>query len=512
MLTSSHKDFKNIQHIAEEITERQGAGSCFLLDSYDEWYDDDYVYDLAFRDKLKFSVCILTARPYNIKADHGLKHVEIVGFEDENLDHFLATLSTNHSVTQSVLDLWSEYPHVREMCTLPLHLPMVIFIIKYESSLRIQTRAQIYTAFMNATIKHYRESHRLDWNTISLRHCVKSSTVDDLCTAFQTLHFVAFEMLFQHTLLFSKNLKVQKNVKSLGFVDVKMEPSTSDLVRYTFSHPTFLEFFAVLHLTTLSPSKQLIYINLYGRECNNNLVTLLFELTNDLYPDNVLAVGTFLKRFATQWNNKQPFATVCRFTYNATFLKTVETVTRGWSHNAHSNLLKTAGIVVNSSLCVHDTEDHNLIKDVLKHTTVHSLHLKGRNYCMNYSITVEDWSQSLTGKHLDIMHLCLGGKVHHCALLSSVKALSVKIQESQTCILQIFNILNNYLPQSSLFQIDISNGNIFVLQDVMNSLKNMSSEVILTIDTCQLILLYICLLYTSPSPRDATLSRMPSSA
>ena len=26
------------------------------------------------------------------------------------------------------------------------------------------------------------------------------------------------------------------------------------------------------------------------------------------------------------------------------------------------------------------------------------------------------------------------------------------------------------------------------------------------------VLLYICLLYTSPSPRDATLSRMPSSA
>ena len=28
----------------------------------------------------------------------------------------------------------------------------------------------------------------------------------------------------------------------------------------------------------------------------------------------------------------------------------------------------------------------------------------------------------------------------------------------------------------------------------------------------RILLIYICLLYTSPSPRDATLSRMPSSA
>ena len=34
----------------------------------------------------------------------------------------------------------------------------------------------------------------------------------------------------------------------------------------------------------------------------------------------------------------------------------------------------------------------------------------------------------------------------------------------------------------------------------------------LSITTVSLIGLYFCLLYTSPSPRDATLSRMPSSA
>ena len=46
-------------------------------------------------------------------------------------------------------------------------------------------------------------------------------------------------------------------------------------------------------------------------------------------------------------------------------------------------------------------------------------------------------------------------------------------------------------------------------------MKEMSGDIgagMLTVGMCMYVLVGSCLLYTSPSPRDATLSRMPSSA
>lgn len=143
MLMSAYSDIKDIQKVAFEIAANNGAGACFLLDAYDEWYDDDYVHDLIFQRLLSNSFCILISR-YHKENGYGLKHIEMIGFEHINLDHYVAILANNRSLTQSVLDLWSKYPDMRDMCTLPLHLAMVVFIMRYENTPRLHTRAQIY--------------------------------------------------------------------------------------------------------------------------------------------------------------------------------------------------------------------------------------------------------------------------------------------------------------------------------------------------------------------------------
>ena len=298
MLTSSHKDLKSIQYIAQEINSRHGKGACFLLDVYDEWYHNDYVYDVIFRLSLKDSFCMLSSR--YIKTDNGLMNVELLGFVDRSLNHYITILTNDSEVTQSVLDLWTMYPSVRSLCRLPQHLAMVAFIMKHagsESMPEIQTRAQIYTAFMNMTIKHYKPSYHPSWNTVSLRHCITATDNNlDLCNAFRTLQHVALEMLFKHICLFSHRPEIQRNFKNLNFLDIKAEPSSSDQVRYSFLHPTFLEFFAVLHLLTLTQTEQLKFVNLYGRECKNNLITLYFELVADLYPDSISQAAVIIKK------------------------------------------------------------------------------------------------------------------------------------------------------------------------------------------------------------------------
>ena len=91
--------------------------------------------------------------------------------------------------------------------------------------------------------------------------------------------------------------------------------------------------------------------------------------------------------------------------------------------------------------------------------------------------------------------------------------------------------MNNYIPPSEYYTFDaIKNDPIEVVEAVLASksgdhteIKKLSEEVSeidelqegepSTIDAATMLFLAcICLLYTSPSPRDATLSRMPSSA
>ena len=55
-------------------------------------------------------------------------------------------------------------------------------------------------------------------------------------------------------------------------------------------------------------------------------------------------------------------------------------------------------------------------------------------------------------------------------------------------------------------------GDTFKSKAITKSQKIISALKKLSIDELEIQLLCTCLLYTSPSPRDATLSRMPSSA
>ena len=68
-------------------------------------------------------------------------------------------------------------------------------------------------------------------------------------------------------------------------------------------------------------------------------------------------------------------------------------------------------------------------------------------------------------------------------------------KQIETCNVNqiIYKIVDNYRPAANLRDINIK----------VNLLTNVNTEILLD---------RICLLYTSPSPRDATLSRMPSSA
>lgn len=471
MLASAFTDIEGIRSVASGIASNNGAGACFLLDSYNEWYPNDYVHDLFFQNILSNSFCLLTSRFHEENSRLQFKHIKMIGFPYHDLDRYVATLANNRTLTQSVLALWSKYPDVRAMCTLPLHLAMVIFIMRHQSTPIIHTRAQIYMAFVNATIIHYRRLHHPHWNTISLRHCLlgvsNTHSDDDLCTAFQTLHSVAFEILFHQVYTFPDYPDIQRNIERLSFVDIKAKPSTNDLVEYTFSHSTFLEFFAILHLTTLSQNEQLMYIDLFGREQNNNnMISLFIELVGNLHQNKV---------FQETGNLPQIFHPTLTITTVSSFNYSVEVVTQVYD----SEQIDSESLVTHT--CTYDVWNQRLLHGVLNQTAVHRVFIKGETNCMNYSVILEDWNQ-IPLWYFDLLHFCLSDQIDDCIQFTKAKILHIEHLASQTCVSQLFTVIRKYLTHLSLIQVTTNIENVSMLNEEIDSLNGIHVEITIFVD------------------------------
>ena len=107
-----------------------------------------------------------------------------------------------------------------------------------------------------------KDMHRHEWNTESVWQCIRAKAPDrdDLCSAFNILHQVAYNTVFNSQDLFYDIKGTKDYINQLSFVGVTSVPGSKSQVRFTFSHLTFLEFFAALHLTTLPLNDQLAFI------------------------------------------------------------------------------------------------------------------------------------------------------------------------------------------------------------------------------------------------------------
>lgn len=425
VMASSHKDLPNIQYVVSNIRNTNGAGTCFLLDAYDQLDQKDYVKKILSKSTLHYSFCVFTSRPdFDEEELQLLKHserFELTGFNIENLVSIVRNFSDNYTLADSVLELWERNSKVKELCKLPLHMLMIIYVHTYEPVVNIQTTTQMYSSFMNVTVKHYK-GHHPKWNTESLWQCIREGDqVDDLiCIVFRTLHHVAFNMLMKDGDLFPENVTLKATMKSLSFVTVMAMPGARDQVRYTFSHPTFLEFFAALHLTVLPLNEQLAYVSRYTYRHKYKLSKVqlfYFGLIGDVHQHNSTVVAYPLRQIFTGMRQRSS----CEQFESKLVHEIIYEI--GWTERAVWELLQAINLVKNSVICVRCIPYRDELKSLpypeefpctiknITYTVDKSDSLISLEVNVGFTVGLENENYSLTEKHIQEIVFCMSGGI-----------------------------------------------------------------------------------------------------
>ena len=421
------EDLKDIENIAKEITIKQGAGACFLIDAYDEWTRNDFVHTLFFENRLSESHCFLTSRPYdfmNDKLPSFVKQVSLTGFDINNLELYLDKHCDDSTARNTILKLWASYPNFREMCTLPLHFAMIIDMgTRLENEPIIYKQSQLYTAFMNATLKHYSKNFLPNFNTIHLNHCIMNviSTRDRMyiCEAFRELHRVAFQMTLQNVSTFPDEFpEIREAIDKFGFVSIEKEDDligNQDHVRYAFSHPTFCEYFAALHLMTLPQEQQseLIaeFVHLKESDIDDEFFWAVFFGLLDDFIICPLPDCKLLRQFISKDSKYVfiDFSKVCDLTVATRFLVLLLNA-GGYPDKAFIEQLELLGIISESSLCMMQTfADRYFIADIVKFSNIHMFQF----WLMDSAvlITLKNDTCSLDEEYLRLMSLLVREEV-----------------------------------------------------------------------------------------------------
>ena len=256
-----------------------GEGVCFLLDGYDEYVETkgsyDYINGLIGGAQLKKSVVIVTSRPSAVRDIENLfgREIEIIGFGEKAMHAYLEQLQLPDNESQTIYKYLDNHPSVRQMCYLPLHLSMLVYIAVEttdSSTLTLlDTETKLYNNFLALTIKQY-EKVRFEQTVKSLKVCLRDTKIEtDFCILLRKISEIAFEGIMNRTQMFTSfsfnglpdSINASEKIEALSLfkVETSYDRNGIKFYKYSYSHPTFQEFLAAFHLTTYTREVQLSY-------------------------------------------------------------------------------------------------------------------------------------------------------------------------------------------------------------------------------------------------------------
>ena len=346
-------DSSDITTISNYVKKTVGEGVCFLLDGYDEYIKPangyDYVTSLIKREKLAKSVVIVTSRPSAVEDIEAAfdRNVEIIGFGERGIQTYLEQLELSQTEYETIHQYFHTHPNVKQLCYLPLHLSMMVYIavdtIDTGTLLLVDTETKLYTDFLYLTIKQY-ESVRHEQTVESLKECFDDRyTRTDLCFLLRTISKKAFEGVLNREQTFlsssldglpaNKNVSAKIEALSLFKIETIYDKCGFKLKKYYFSHPTFQEFLAAFHLAILHKN-QLIYLKYFW---TSEMYKFFFGLIGSQlrYDDEIVSQTfvSFAREYLATYQHQELYIMKCAHEIGQGPQLIHYTLTSSWCYN-----------------------------------------------------------------------------------------------------------------------------------------------------------------------------------
>ena len=251
-----------------------------ILEGYDELPDScrndpSSVFNELISGKLlPLATVLVTSRPWATKdlheqhACHIYQHIEVLGFTKKQIKEYINKNIGEEKIRSGLNSYLEKHPQIRSGMYIPLNSAIVVAVYKESIENDRQTLPNTITELYSCCIeilirRHLKRNTGLqrgnEMNLPAINLCVPS----DVHRNFVHMCHLAFSGIVEATevkLIFSES-ELPEDFDNLGFMDsvTDLYVTGETVSSHNFLHLTFQEFFAAVHISTMSKEQQLQY-------------------------------------------------------------------------------------------------------------------------------------------------------------------------------------------------------------------------------------------------------------
>ena len=273
------------QAVVSHLESSHGLNVLIILKGFDELPDacrskESVFLRLISGELLPSATVMVTSRPWATKTlimDYShciFQHIEILGFTSEQIvSHIRSVLPGDEA--KNLEAYISNHPQIRGCMYIPLNTVIVLSVFKERQASMPTTLTELYTAVVQTLlVRYFRGRRDLEKCSKCIIHEDLFKSLSDTCTcivkrnflelcqlAYKSIMGKAADLLSkgrgQVQLIFEES-DLPEDFDNLGFMDsvTELYATRGPVSSYNFLHLTFQEFFAAIHISTMSPAEQ----------------------------------------------------------------------------------------------------------------------------------------------------------------------------------------------------------------------------------------------------------------
>ena len=266
--------------VCQELTKSHTFHALIILEGYDELPDScrndpSSVFNELISGKLlPLATVLVTSRPWATKnlhvkhSCHIYQHIEVLGFTKKQIKEYINKNVSEEKIRSGLNSYLEKHPQIRSGMYIPLNSAIVVAVYKDNVENDRQTLPNTITELYSCCIEILIRRHlkRDAWvqggNEMNLP-AINLRVPSDVHRNFVHMCHLAFSGIVEATevkLIFSES-ELPEHFDNLGFMDsvTDLYVTGETVSSHNFLHLTFQEFFAAVHISTMSKEQQLQY-------------------------------------------------------------------------------------------------------------------------------------------------------------------------------------------------------------------------------------------------------------